>query len=126
MISLQTRAASMGLGAVLTLAACSEQPRKGPPTEQEIHANDSAVAGGMPGRHPYRCDDKQTLLVDFKDEGLTVELRREAQAAPVVLTAPTQGLQYVGETASATFSGSQIKIEEAGKRSLVCRKETRL
>lgn len=115
-----------GMCVALAASGCSEQPRKAPPTEQEIYANDSAVAGGTPGRHPYRCDDKQTLLVDFKDEGLTVELRREAQATPVVLTAPTQGLQYVGETASATFSGSQIKIEEAGKRPLVCRKETRL
>ncbi|MDE0880783.1 MAG: hypothetical protein OSB00_19310, partial [Sphingomonas bacterium] len=105
-----------GMGIVLVLAGCSEEPRKGPPTEQEIHAADTAVTSRTPGRHPYRCDDNQTLLVDFKDQGLTVELRRDANAPAVVLTAPLQGLQYVGDAESATFSGNQIKIEAPGKR----------
>lgn len=116
----------LGLGAVLILAGCSEQPQKGPPTEQEIHAADSAVASRAPGRHPYRCDDNKTLLVDFKDQGLTVEFRRDGRAAPTVLTAPLQGLQYVGDAESATFAGNQIKIEAPGKRPVVCTKENAL
>lgn len=115
-----------GMGIVLVLAGCSEEPRKGPPTEQEIHAADTAVTSRTPGRHPYRCDDNQTLLVDFKDQGLTVELRRDANAPAVVLTAPLQGLQYVGDAESATFSGNQIKIEAPGKRPVLCEKATRL
>jgi hypothetical protein len=115
----------VGLGALLA-SGCSEQPRKGPPTEQEIHARDSGDASGTPGRHPYRCDDNRTLLVDFKNEGLTLELRRDGSAAPVVLTAPAAGLQYVGHTVSATFTGNGIKIEGAGKRPVLCRKETSL
>jgi hypothetical protein len=113
-----------GIALVLALSGCSEQPRKGPPTEQEIHANDSGDASGTPGRHPYRCDDNRPLLVDFKDEGLTLELRRDGSPTPVVLTAPTQGLQYVGETMSATFTGNEIKIEEADKPPVLCRKAT--
>ncbi|MBB3589342.1 hypothetical protein [Sphingomonas sp. BK481] len=116
----------LGLGAILILAGCSEQPQKGPPTEQEIHAADSAVASRAPGRHPYRCDDNKTLLVDFKDQGLTVELRRDAKAPAAVLTAPLQGLQYVGDAETATFSGNQIKIEAPGKRPVLCQKATRL
>lgn len=115
----------VGVGALLA-SGCSEQPRKGPPTEQEIHARDSGDASGAPGRHPYRCDDNRTLLVDFKNEGLTLELRRDGSAAPVVLTAPAAGLQYVGDTVSATFTGNEIKIEGAGKRPVLCRKETSL
>ncbi|MCP8891439.1 MULTISPECIES: hypothetical protein [Sphingomonas] len=115
-----------GMGIVLVLAGCSEEPRKGPPTEQEIHAADTAVTSRTPGRHPYRCDDNQTLLVDFKDQGLTVELRRDANAPSVVLTAPLQGLQYVGDAESATFSGNQIKIEAPGKRPVLCEKATSL
>lgn len=112
------------LGALLASAGCSEQAREMPPTEQEIHAMDSGDASGTPGRHPYRCDANRPLLVDFKDEGLTIELRRGASAAPVVLTAPAQGLQYVGNAISATFTANEIKIEEAGKRPVLCRKET--
>lgn len=114
------------MGVLLASSGCSEQPRKMPPTEQEIHAGDSGDASKTPGRHPYRCDAIRPLLVDFKDEGLTLELRRDASAAPVVLTAPAQGLQYVGDTISATFTGNEIKIEEAGKRPVLCRKETSL
>jgi hypothetical protein len=54
------------------------------------------------------------------------ELRRDANAAPIVLTAPAPGLQYVGDTMSATFSGSEIKIEEADKHPVLCRKATSL
>ena len=55
--------------------------------------------------------------------GLTVEFRRDAKAAPTVLTAPMQGLQYVGDAESATFAGNQIKIEAPGKRPVLCMKE---
>jgi hypothetical protein len=116
----------VGIGALFASSGCSEQPRKGPPTEQEIHASDSGDASGTPGRHPYQCDDDRTLLVDFRDEGLTLELRPDARAVPIVLTAPAPGLQYVGDTMSATFTGNEIKIEEAGKRPVLCRKETSL
>jgi hypothetical protein len=115
-----------GISLVLASSGCSEQPRKAPPTEQEIHAGDSGDASGTPGRHPYRCDDNRPLLVDFKNEGLTLELRSDGNAAPVVLTAPAPGLQYVGETMSATFAGNEIKIEEADKRPVLCRKGTSL
>lgn len=126
MTSIHVGSVSIAIGAVLTLAACSEQPRKAAPTEQEIHASDSGVGSGTPGRHPYRCDDNRPLLVDFKNEGLTIELRRDESAVPIVLTAPAAGLQYVGDTMSATFTGNEIKVEEADKRPILCRKATSL
>jgi len=116
----------MGMGALLASSGCYEQPRKAPPTEQQIHAGDSGDAGGIPGRHPYRCDDARPLLIDFKDEGLTLELRRETGAPPVVLTAPAPGLQYVGDTMSATFTGNEIKIDEGDKPPVLCSKATSL
>ncbi|WP_309298563.1 hypothetical protein [Sphingobium sp. BS19] len=66
------------------------------------------------------------LLIDFKDAGLTLVLRSDPTAVPTVLTAPSQGLQYVGDGVSATFSGSDIKIEEADKLPILCRKATSL
>lgn len=115
-----------GISILLASSGCSERPRETPPTEQEIHAGDSGDASGIPGRHPYRCGDDRPLLVDFKNEGLTLELRRDGNTAPVVLTAPAAGLQYVSDTMSATFAGTEIKIEEADKRPVLCRKDTSL
>lgn len=123
MTSMRTGIASAGLGAILALSACSDQPQKGPPTEQEIHAGDNGVSKGATGRHRYRCDDDRTLIVDFKNQGLTVEFRRDARATPTVLTAPMQGARYVGDAESATFADNQIKIEAPGKRPVVCMKE---
>lgn len=113
-----------GIALVLASSGCSEQPRKAKPTEQEIHAGDRGDGSGIRGRHPYRCDDDRLLLVDFKNEGLTLELRRDAKAAPVVLTAPAAGLQYVGDTMSAMFSGNRLKIEEGDNPPVLCRKDT--
>ena len=123
MTPVRTRSAMVGVGVALAVSACSEQPQKGPPTEQEIHAGDLGAAGGVPGRHLYRCDDAQPLIVDYKDQGLTVEFRRDARGAPTVLTAPAQGLQYIGDAESASFSGNEIKIVAPGRRPVVCKKE---
>ena len=41
----------------------------------------------------------------------------------MMLTAPAQGLQYVGETATATFKGSQLTIVEGDGRTRICERE---
>lgn len=105
------------------LAACSESKPPAPPTEQQIHSSDSAVATGEMGRHPYRCSDGERLLVDYKDNGLQLDLRRSKGGPPVTLTAPAQGLQYVGETATATFKGSQLTIVEGDRHTRICERE---
>jgi hypothetical protein len=94
-----------------------------PPTEQQIHSSDSAVATGEMGRHPYRCSDGEPLFVDYKDNGLQIDLRRSSSAVPITLTAPAQGLQYVGETATATFKGSQLTVVEGEGRTRICERE---
>jgi hypothetical protein len=72
------------------------------------------------GRHPYRCSDGEPLFVDYKDNGLQIDLRRSGSGPPMTLTAPAQGLQYVGETATATFKGSQLTIVEGDGRTRTC------
>jgi hypothetical protein len=94
-----------------------------PPTEQQIHSSDSAVATGEMGRHPYRCSDGEPLFVDYKDNGLQIDLRRSSSAVPMTLTAPAQGLQYVGETATATFKGSQLTVVDGEGRTRICERE---
>lgn len=105
------------------LAACSESKPPAPPTEQQIHSSDSAVATGEMGRHPYRCSDGEPLFVDYKDSGLQIDLRRSNKGPPMTLTAPAQGLQYVGETATATFKGSLLTIVEGDGRTRTCERE---
>jgi len=111
-----------GMATMLAMSGCSEQPAKGPLTEQQIHANDSGDARGTAGYHPYQCDNNRTFLVDFTDKGLSIELRPDENAVPIVLAASAPGLQYVGDTMSATISGSKIKIEEGDKPPVSCRK----
>lgn len=108
---------------VVGLAACSESKPPAPPTEQQIHSSDSAVATGEMGRHPYRCSDGEPLFVDYKDSGLQIDLRRTNNGPAMTLTAPAQGLQYVGKTATATFKGSQLTIVEGDGRTRTCERE---
>src|SRR3546814_14274920 len=108
---------------VVGLAACTESKPPAPPTEQQIHSSDSAVATGEMGRHPYRCSDGEPLFVDYKDNGLQIDLRRSSSAVPMTLTAPAQGLQYVGETATATFKGPQLTVVVGEGRTRICKRD---
>lgn len=105
------------------LAACSESKLPAPPTEQQIHSSDSAVATGELGRHRFRCTDGEPLFVDYRADGLQIDLRRSNSGSPMTLTAPAQGLQYVGDTATATFKGSQLTIVEGNGRTRTCKRE---
>lgn len=104
------------------LAGCSaEQPRRAP-TEQEVHAADRPALGGIPGRHEFACRDGHALLVDFKDQGNMLELREQPTGVPLVLTAPVQGLQYVGERATVTFDAGELRLQQAGQAERVCKR----
>ncbi len=93
------------------LSACEVAPETAPkPTEQEVHARDSDVRGAPAGRHRYACEDGTEFLVDFKDRGLAIDIRKHENDAALSLSAPTQSLQYVAEGATATFDGSRMRL----------------
>ncbi|KAJ8138015.1 hypothetical protein OY671_008771, partial [Metschnikowia pulcherrima] len=104
-------------------AACTEGKPPAPPTERQIHSSDSAVATGEMGRQPYRCSDGEPSFVDFKDNGSQIDLRPSNSGSPMTSTAPAQGSQYVGETATATFKGSQLTVVEGDGRTRTCERE---
>lgn len=114
------RAALLAIALVVT--GCAEEKKPRVPTEQEIHSRDFETASRVRGRHLYACDDKEPLFVDFKDDGLTLELRSEEQGPVQTLSAPSQGLQYVGDTNSATMTGNELQLVDAQGRTRVCRK----
>ncbi|KHA63836.1 hypothetical protein NI18_13320 [Sphingomonas sp. Ant20] len=105
------------------VAACAEERKPGATTEQEIHSRDSETPSGVRGRHLYACDDGEPLFVDFKDEGLSIELRRVERETPRVLSAPAQGLQYVGDSESAIMTGNELRLVDAQGLKRVCRKQ---
>ena len=95
----------------MLVAGCSGEKQSQQPTEQELHAADAALSGSVKGRHLVGCKDGGDLLVDFKDQGLALEIRENAADRPLVLTAPAQGLQYIGDTASATFKNGELRLQ---------------
>lgn len=105
------------------LAGCTQEQKPRAPTEQEIHSRDFEAASGVRGRHLYACDKGDPLFVDFKDEGLSIELRREEGGTAQILTAPAQGLQYVGDSGSAVMAGNDLRLTDAGGGTRVCRKQ---
>lgn len=107
----------------VVLTGCSKPAPSDPPTQQEVHSADSGVSSGQLGRHRYRCDDGSRLLIDYKDDGLRLDLRDGNDASPRILSAPTQRLQYVGDGITATFSGTQLTIVEGTSRTRTCVQE---
>src|SRR3546814_10420406 len=87
------------------------------------HTRCALLTGVQTCALPICCSDGEPLFVDYKDNGLQIDLRRSSSAVPMTLTAPAQGLQYVGETATATFKGSQLTVVEGEGRTRICERE---
>jgi hypothetical protein len=103
------------------LSGCGSPPKEDRQrSEQEVHANDSADPSGLKGRHAYRCDDGNMLLVDFKNEGLELELRLSSGDPPSVLSAPAPGLQYQGDTMSAVFKEGRLLVDTGRSPTRTC------
>lgn len=111
------------IAGTVVLAACAEERKPRAPTEEEIHSKDFETPSRVRGRHLYACDDGEPLFVDFKNQGLSIELRRREQEVPRVLSAPSQGLQYVGAEESAEMTGNELRLVNSQGRTRVCRKQ---
>jgi len=102
------------------LAACSEPSKPSSKTTQQMHAADSGVTSGELGRQRFRCSDGRALLVDFKDGGLQIDVRERRDGPAMTLTAPAQGLQYVGDTTFAVFKDSTLTIGTPDGQTKTC------
>lgn len=110
--------------ALLAIAGCSGNQSAPAPTEQELHSRDWAF-GGVKGRHLFRCNDGNNLIVDYKDQGLTLEIRRAESDQPLMLTAPSQGLQYQGEAGTASMVAEGIEFQPIEGAELLCKRRTK-
>lgn len=114
------------IGALLiVLGACSGEQKPSAPSEQELHAQDGSGRGGTRGRHLFSCDDGRIIFVDYKDQGLALEIREQESGAPLIFTAPSQGLQFVGDGATATIITGGLRLDPAKGKTRLCKRETR-
>jgi hypothetical protein len=97
------------LGALpLGLAACSSGA---PPTqtEEDLHAI-GPNASQLAHPHLFLCADRERMLVDFGDDGLSLRIRQPADRPPIVLTAPAQGAAFRGAGLNAIFKGQELRM----------------
>ncbi len=124
----QVRPRALDTFALMTCLAalpnCSGEKNRQASSETEIHARELAHDQAPPGQHIFACRDGGTLLVDFKNQGLTLELRRRDNQQPLRLTAPAQGLRFMGDNATATFAGGDLQLQVAKEPERVCRRSS--
>lgn len=110
---------SLLAAALLSAAGCSGQaPSSNPHDEDHFAGTNSQVIG----RHIYECDDDSKITVDFLADGLTIEMRSAAGGKPARLSAPGQGLQYIGDRITADATGGQMTINRQGHAVQACRR----
>lgn len=105
------------IGLLLGLASCADKPAPSPNDGDHVIDRKPNVIG----RHAYLCDKGRRWWVDFLSDGLTIDLAREGEA-PVRLTAPAQGLSYVGDKITARITGREMHIERSNKPPLLCQR----
>jgi len=75
------------------------------------------------GEHFYACPDGSRLDVDFLGDGLTLDIKTRANAAPVRVTSPASGLTYVGPNLEVSISGGdRITLRRPGARARACQR----
>jgi len=109
---------------LLFLVGCSAEQPEQVPSEQELHAAEIGGRGGV-GRHHFICEDGTTLLVDFKAEGLGLQIRESETARPEILTAPGPGRAFVGEHSSAVIGRGKLEYRWGLKPMRTCVRQSR-
>lgn len=105
--------------AVLSAAGCSSQAPSSNPQDEDHFADTNPQ---IIGRHVYECDDGAQITVDFLADGLTIEMRGTAGGRPARLSAPGQGLRYIGDRITADATGGQMTINRQGHAAQACRR----
>lgn len=118
---LRSSGASLLAAALIVLSAtgCSSQaPSSNPHDEDHFAGTNPQIIG----RHVYACDDGVKITVDFLADGLTIEVRSSTGGKPARLSAPGQGLQYIGDRITADATGGQMTINRQGHAAQACRR----
>jgi hypothetical protein len=102
----------------LGLLGCSSSTSK-----SEAEASRDRELPNFIGEHFYTCPDGSRVDVDFLGDGLTLEIKTKANAAPVRVTSPATGQTYVGPNLNVSISGGdRITLTRPGARAMACKR----
>lgn len=112
------------LASLVCASACSSQDRNRAPTEEQIHAGDRSLNARHVGTHQFRCRDGGSLLVDFRNGGMSLEIRSTPASPPLILTAPSQGAPYVGRDASGIMREQELELVRSDGSRRLCQRRS--
>ena len=113
--------------ALLTLAACNNEPtiiNSGPLDTQAADlakAKPVALPPSIAASRTYRCKDNSIIYVDFMSDQTTANFRTKKGEDPVLLTAPEAGKPFTAEGYSISGDGPQVEIAAPGKPAQSCK-----
>lgn len=104
------------------LAGCSESDQADTSNTSTNTTLPIQMPHAIVASHTYRCTGGDVLYVDFLADGTSINAKRRPSGPLLRLTAPSQGLAYVGDGMNLTLNGRDIKIDEPKKPSRMCKR----
>lgn len=108
----------------LVLAGCKPITIYGGQPEENATANISHIVLPPPISHSgvYRCDDNTLAYVDYPADGLTANLKFDAEATMSKrLSAEAKGKPFKGRGFSVSGEGAEITMTKPGMVSVHCK-----
>jgi hypothetical protein len=107
----------------LAMAGCKPTTIVAGQPEDNSMASNTHVSLPPPISHSgiYRCDDNTLAYIDYLADGLTANLKFDAEAGTSKrLTAEAKGKPFAGEGFSVSGDGSEITMTKPGAISVHC------
>ena len=114
-VSVRSGQLAIVMMAALAAGSCSSGDGNG-----QLSPDDQALLSDREAHHEFQCNDGSLLHAAYRDEGLVMILSGPAQPQPIRLTAPAQGLTYVGEGITATITNRVLRISEVNRPERTC------
>lgn len=107
---------------VVLLAGCSDIGEREASNNTANVAPPLAMPPSIVASHTYRCPDGSLLYADFLQDGTSINVRRQPSGPMLRLTAPSQGLTYVGDGMNVALQGKDLRLEEPKRGPFVCKR----
>ncbi|WP_447954109.1 hypothetical protein [Sphingopyxis chilensis] len=121
-VALSRYALLLAVPIAILLAGCSEKSDREGSTATANATAPVAMPPAIIASHAYRCSNGDVLYVDFMQDGTSINVRRGPSGPTLRLTAPSQGLAYVGDGMNLTVSGKEVRVDEPKQVSRTCKR----
>ena len=118
--------AAASIAAILSLAACNNEPETISANGYDPQAEDLAKAApvelppSIQTSRTYRCKDNSLFYADFYTNN-TAQVRIERTSAPTTLTAAEAGKPYTADGYSLSGNGESVSYTAPGKGTQNCK-----